>query len=240
MEGVVLMKLFERRKISLLKEKVEILRKDARRNGRFSLFDTKISDGVFSRNASYDYLKDYYDMLQGWDEKCNLPYDVGDFLETLTDDYTVMIHRTYLGLDVDSDGLICNDTLHSIMKDGLKNYGHMNAVGGGAFSDLPPSLTLTMTPLMGTAGYINLVAPYHSNDAIIVAAFPKELVNDHGEIIDNSYYDKVYDLSVVPPKVKSEFMVGAILKKNNGYDKFYTRDEIVASFNNDKDSEKNK
>ena len=90
--------------------------------------------------------------------------------------------------------------------------------------------------VMGMAGYINLLASYHSNDTVVVSVFPKGLLYDDGEIIDNSFYDKIYDLSVFPPKVKREFMAGAILKKKNGLDEFYTRDEIVESFNDTKKS----
>ena len=89
-----------------------------------------------------------YDMILGWDEICNLPYGVGVSLDRLANDSTVMIHRTRLDLDRDSQGLNYNEALHSIMDEGLKNYGHMNAVGGGAFSSEPPSLTLTMKIIM--------------------------------------------------------------------------------------------
>lgn len=234
------MKLFEIKKINLLKEKIAVHKNEAHKNGRFSLFDADFSNAIFSKKGSYDYFKFNYEMILGWDELCNLPYDVGIYLDKLATDNTVMIHRARLGLDTNSEGLICNEALHSIMNEGLKNYGHMNAVGGGAFSADPSPLTLTMTPLKGITGYINLLSSYHSNDVIVVASFPKELVNDDGEIINDPTFDKVYDLSEFPPKVRREFMVGTILKKNNGLDEFYTRDEIVNAFDNTKTSNINK
>lgn len=223
--------MFENTKIKLLKDKVKLRRDAAHKEGRFSLFDAKFATDIFSKGIKYEYLSIHYEMISGWDEICNLPYGVGVSLDRLANDSTVMIHRTRLDLDRDSQGLTCNEALHSIMDEGLKNYGHMNAVGGGAYSSEPPSLTLTMTPLTGISGYINLLASYHDNDAIIIAALPKELVDSNGYIIDNVPWNKIYDLSEHPPKVKREFMVGAILKKNNGLDEFYTRDEIVASYN---------
>lgn len=234
MKGVVSMKLFETMKINLLKEKIKVHRNDAHKNGRFSLFDAKFSIDAFSKDVGYDRLKWMYEMILEWDKTCNLSYEVGLSLDKLANDNTVMIHRARLDLDTNSEGLICNEALHSIMNEGLKNYGHMNAMGGGAFSSTPPSLTLTMTPLIGMSGYINLLSSYHSNDVVVIAAFPKELVNSDGEIINNPTCDKAYDLSSFPPKVKREFMVGAILKKNNGLDEFYTRDEIINSFNDAK------
>lgn len=226
--------MFEKIKINLLKEKIEAHRTDSHNKGKFSLFDANFSIDVFSKNASYDYLKWHYEMILGWDKLCNLPYEVGISLDKLANDNTVMIHRAHLDLDTNNEGLVCNETLYSIMDEGLKNYGHMNAVGGSAFSVDPPPLTLTMTPLKGITGYINLLSSYHSNDVIVVAAFPKELVNADGEIINNPSRDKVYDLSEFPPKVRREFIVGTILKKNNGLDEFYTREEIINSFDNKK------
>ena len=117
------------------------------------------------------------------------------------------------------------------MNEGLKNYGHANAIGGGAFSRDIPSLTLTMTPLKGLTGYINLISSYKSNDAIIFAFFPKQLVKEDGEIVEQSKYSEVYDLSQYPPKIKTEHMMGVILKKDNGFDEFYTRDEVINSRN---------
>lgn len=222
--------MFENTKIMLLKEKVKIRRNAAHKEGRFSLFDAKFATDAFSKSTNYEYLSMNYEMISGWDEMCNLPYGVGVSLDRLANDSIVMVHRTRLNLDMDSQGLNCNEALHNIMDEGLMNFGHMNAVGGGAYSSEPPSLTLTMTPLKGISGYINLLGSYHDNDTTIIAAFPKELVDSEGYVNKNVSWDKVYDLSGDTPRVKREFMVGAILKKNNGLDEFYTRDEIVATY----------
>ena len=231
------MNIFEKRKISLLKEKIEAHKFDAHNHGRFSLFDAKFAVDSFNKNLNYESAKSYYEIIEDWDEKCNLPYEVGVSLDKLATDNTVMIHRTHLGLDTSTEGLIYNDVLFDIMNDGLKNQGHANAVGGSAFSDLPPSLTLTMTPLKGLSGYVNLLASYKSNDVIIVAAFPKELVDDEGEVTDQSRYCDIYDLSEFPPRVKKKYMVGAILKKDNGLDEFYLRDEVIQAADSIKASE---
>ena len=45
--------------------------------------------------------------------------------------------------------------------------------------------------------------------------------------MDKSKAKEIYDLSRDNPQIKSEYMVGAILKKNNGFDEFYTKDEII-------------
>ena len=228
------MNMFERKKIFLLKRKIDICRLKAHNNGRFSLFDAKFAIDFFSKNLNYGKLKSYYDFILDWDEMCNLPYEVGIMLDKLTANNTVMIHRTNLNLDVNSEGLTINDALYNIMYDGLKNYGHLNAGGGVSFNSKPPSLTLTMTPLVGLTGYINLVSSYKSNDVIVVVTFPKDKVNSDGEIVDDSKIADVYDLSETYPRVKREFMVGVILKKNNKLDEFYTRDEIINAKDNTK------
>lgn len=228
------MGIFEKRKIALLRDKIEAIKLDAHNNGRFSLFDTKFSNDFLSKKLTYEQLTNFYDIITNWDKHCNLPYEVGISIDKLATDNTVMIHRTHLGIDKNTEGYTDNNTLYNIMTEGLKNYGHLNAVGGGAYLNTIPDLTLTMTPLDGITGYINLIGSYKSNDVTIITAFPKELVNEHGRIKGESNYYAVYDLSEEPPKVKPEYMIGAILKKNNGLDEFYSQEEIIKLHNANK------
>ncbi len=221
------MNILERRKVRLLKQKIELCKKNMHNKGKFSLFNTKFAKEYLSKDLDYEALKWIYDVITGWEEYNNIPYNVGESLDKLTEENIVMIHRTKLDLDKNKEGLEYNSKLLNIMSDGLINYGHANAVGGGAYSNEPPSLTLTMTPLEGLTGYINLVSSYKENDIVIFAAFPKELLDKDGQIIDMSRYSDIYDLSEYPPKIKKEYMLGALLKKDNGLDEFYTRDEII-------------
>ena len=89
-----------------------------------------------------------------------------------------------------------------------------------------------MTPLVGLTGYINLVAPYKENDTVIFAVFPKDLVDEDGQLVNGHQYSDIYDLSEKHPRIKSEFMLGALLKKDNSLDEFYTKDEIINSIKN--------
>jgi hypothetical protein len=139
-----------------------------------------------------------------------------------------MIHRTNLGFDPDESGLQQNDILENIMNDGLMNSGHLN--DNGAY-DKKPLLTSTLSPLTGLSGVINLISSYKDNDVTIIVAFPKRIVNAEGNIINQSDYSVVYDVSKYPPKVKPEYIVGAILKKKNGLDEFYSREEIIEGLN---------
>lgn len=221
------MNIFERRKVRLLKQKIELSKKDMHNKGKFSLFDANFVKEHLAKDLDYEAIKWIYDVITGWDKHNNIPYNVGESLDKIAEENIVMIHRTKLDLDKNKEGLEYSSKLHNIMNEGLINFGHANAVGGGAYSKEPPSLTLTMTPLSGLPGYINLVSSYKENDTVIFAAFPKNLLDKDGQIIDISRYSDIYDLSEYPPRVKKEYMMGALLKKDNGLDEFYTRDEII-------------
>lgn len=221
------MSIFEKKKKELLNRKIELLKNKAHDKGKYSLFDTKFATDIFNGDAKYDHLKSIFDIIVSWEERCNIPYNIGISLDKLATDNVVMVHRTNLDLNKDETGIPFNKRLLSIMRDGLRNYGHANAVGGSGFSDIPPALTLTMTALEGLTGYINLLSPHNENDTTILCAFPKELLDEEGDLAEGVSYSDIYDLSGDVPTVKNEYMLGAILKKNNGLDEFYTRDEIV-------------
>lgn len=219
------------KKISLLQEKINLHRTYAHKQGRFSLFDAKFARDTFNNNKSYEHLKSLYEIIEDWDVACNLPYDVGYSLDRLATDYTVMIHRTNLGLNKNKPGLEYNKKLLSIMNNGLMNFGHANAISGGTSPYMTP-LTLTMTPLKGITGYINLISSYKANDTIVIATFPKELVSEDGNLTSEFNYSYIYDLSDKIPIVKKEFLTGVILKKNNGFDEFYSRDKVINTIGN--------
>lgn len=226
------MGIFEKRKIHFLKKKIDLIKENAHNKGKFSLFDAKFAEDIFNKNTNYDYLNSMYDILKSWEDSCNLPYNIGISLDRMTSDNVVMFHRTNLGLDREKSGLEYDENLLSIMRDGLKNFGHLGS--GGASNDNRIPLDLTMTPLNGITGYINLVGSYKSNDVIILAVFPKKFVKDDGEVVNESNYSDIYDLDDITPKVKKEYMLGVILKKDNGLDEFYTRDEVISAFANKK------
>ena len=206
----------------ILNTKIELIKQKDNLKGKFSLFDSSFAREFFSKDLEYNKRKYFFDLINDWDEKCNIPYNIGISLDRIAKDNTVMIHRTKLDIDNDVEN---NENLQNIMNNGLRNYGHGNAVGGSAFVD-DPSLTLTMTPLKGISGWINLLSSWHENDSVIIAAFPKELVKDDGEFANDKSASMIYDYNGKIPSVKSEYLVGVIIKKEDTLDEFYTRDEI--------------
>ena len=219
------MGLFDRNKINAILTEIEKIKKEAQDNGRFSFFHTQYAEDLFKKVKIYKDLKFFYDLFKEHDENFKIPYEVGMNLDKLIHEKQVFIHRTNLDMNISGPDIGNNVLLTSIMEEGLANNGHAFAVGGGAYSDDPPPLRMTMSPLGDVEGYINLVSPYKDNDTIVIAAFPKDIIDMEGEPTRN--YSDIYDLSQFPPKVKTEYMVGAIIKKDEGLWDYYSRDEIL-------------
>jgi hypothetical protein len=235
--------IFEQRKIKLIKKKVDAIIADALEHNRFSLFMSRdFQKMINDPKMSYENLSYFYDLYSQWDKECHLPNNFGVFLDDLALDQTRIIGVRRVRFDNPDD-------LIDVMRNGSTNYGHKNAVGGGADMKLPPP-ALSFTPFRGRlADYINLVGSYGgnnifsqiagfdskefdtSNNIVIFAEFPRDIIDDDLGIIDKSRIDEVYDRSGNDPKVRPEHLIGATIKNGNGLDTFYTRSELVASKN---------
>lgn len=220
--------IFDKKKMDLLKNKIEAIKQKEEQRGAFSLFHSKIVEDFINKATNYKGMKYAFDLIDSYTGKYNLPYNFGISLEDFInrDDLVVCIHRTNMGLDADKPGIPKSDVLESIMKDGLRNFGHSNATGGTAISDKLPDLTLTTTSINNLGGYINLITNYHENDTTVIMGFPTTLVNKSGNIIDGKGQE-IYNTDSGTPTIKPEYIMGALLKKNNGFDEFYLKDEIL-------------
>lgn len=228
---MVLINFLKNKKKELLLKKIELLKESAREKGRFSMFNFNIVSSLNLNKMDYANLNYFYNLIKNYDDQCNIPYDIGAFLDRIAQDYTIMIHRTKINQNEEETGLHYNVILKDIMNDGLKNNGHIMSSGG---KEQKPLLTLTLTPLTGLAGYINLVTPYKSNDVVVIAAFPKNLVDENGNIVNKDDYSKIYDESEITPKIRPEYIIGALLKKKNGLDEYYSREEILDKLRDEK------
>ena len=214
----------------LVKWKIEKTKAKAASKELFSLFFTKYINDQFSSMTDSGQMQRYFDIVKKIDKNCNILLNEGMKLDELSKDNRVFIHRTHLDINQKVGGIPQNEDLYNILTDGLKNYGHMNASGGSAFSNCPPALTLTMSSLNTLAGYKDLLTPYkgggmEENNVIVVAAFPSFLVTDDGRPVTGNYND-IYDLNGEVPTIKPEFMKGALVKKDNGYWIYYPKEEI--------------
>lgn len=203
-----------RKKIIL--NKISKIKLNKEKNDEYSLFDAsfvKLND---------DNLETVYDILSGWDEVCKLPKDVGEFLDQISSDSenAVAIHRTRM---FEGNNIL----IESIAKDGLINNGHV--MSSGADSGIP-DLNLTLTPLDGMSGFINLVGSYKDNNLTIVYSFPTNLVDKKTlEFKNEDAVNQIYNFNG-RAYIKPEYIVGAIIKGKNGeLDKFITHDEMLSS-----------
>ena len=226
------MSIYENAKISLLKMKIKTLSEKSKKENRFSLFHTRYFVENLSKATVYNDLKSLFDIFVNIDKNFgdSLPYNIGVSIDKLIESNCVFIHRTKLFYDGEINGIPNSSSLASIMNDGLKNYGHLNSSGGISVSY--PPISLTMSALSGIAGFINLVSSYKDNNTVIIAVFPKEFFDENEEIRDESLYESMYDMVDGTPAVKPKFIVGALVKKEDGKWKLYTRDEIVENLVN--------
>ena len=193
------MSIFDRHKVKLVLAKIEVIKDTAEREGRFSLFHTRYARNLFAKKMSYETCERMFEIVENNDELCKIPYNVGIAIDNYIQNNRVFIHRVNLYLDKNKEGIPDSKDLYSMMVDGLENHGHANAVGGSAFSDDVPSLNLTMSPLEGFTGYVNLVNSHKGNDAIILASFPDDYFNKDGSELDsqgNPVVIKKSDLTV--------------------------------------------
>ena len=176
----------------------------ARIEDRYSLFEF---DCVKKSMQNSNIINDIYKLIKDWDDISNIQYNTGVLLNELIEDpdVVVAIHRTKFEYKK-YDSYKHNEDLENIMCNGLYNNGHANAVGG-AVQDGIPDVALTMTPIDGIAGIINLVGRYRENKT-----------NMENKIYD--YHNGFY-------YIKPKYIVGAIIKDIDNYDTFYLRNEIL-------------
>ena len=214
-----------------LRADLEKYKESRKSRGAFSLFHSKIVSDYLDKCDTYGKLKGAIKLVDSWEKSNNIPYNVGISLEALInrEDLVVCIHRTNKGLNRDVSGLPDSEELRRIMQVGLENYGHINAGGGSAFHEGYPDLTNTTSSISNLGGYINLVGSLKNNDTTIILAFPSSLVDKSGNIIDRSKCNMIYNVENGISVIKPEYIVGALLKKTNGFDEFYTKGEILES-----------
>lgn len=213
-----------------ISKKIEKIKLEEFKAGRFSPFHSKTVQDYLARAAQagssqYEYA---FNLINSW-PKTNIPYNVGLSLDAFInrEDLVVLMHKSNIGLDKEIPGIPKSEDLYSVMVNGLENHGHGNAAGGSAFNENGiPSLTETTFSLSSLAGYKNFICDYRGNDVTVIMMLPTTLVAKDGTVEPNKD-SEVYDLDSGVPHVKPKFVVGALLRKDNGLDEFYLRDEII-------------
>lgn len=209
------------------KKTIEGIIAKANKEGRFSLYEFLCVQETFKKCEElndYEKYMFFYDLVSGWDSKCHLTRSAGEYINEQMNsvDNVLAIHRANLGEIEDREGIPFNSNLNSIMSEGLINNGHGMQ---GAF-DANPSLALTTSPMKGFSDLINLVSSYKSNNVTVLLQFPKELVSDDLSFkTKEPFYTKKDNLNYIDPN----YILGAIVKRENDLDELYTRDELLKS-----------
>ncbi|MCR4581004.1 MAG: hypothetical protein K5666_00630 [Bacilli bacterium] len=217
-----LLQIIDKSKKKLLISKVDTLCENATNEGRFSLFMCEdFQKKLHDKTVPYKSIKYIFDIVSDNDMNCTLPYDIGIFLNQFSqnDEIVVGVHRTRLPLDEDNN----SEVLTKIMEEGFVNNGHTNAVGGSAFIQGVPPLSLAFTPLVGLTGFFNLINNYNNNNVIILACFPKNMVDKDLSVKDENVYYTEDGKYIVKP----EYLIGALVKNGDKLDIFISRDEIT-------------
>ncbi len=224
--------MFEKRKIKQLLLEIEMYKKKFESMGLFSLLHTKYMEDFIKKSLDKNnnnkqlkttqLLKFCLDTAKSNDSVTQVDLGVGKKIEELVNDEKNMmfIHRAKLYLDENNT----SKDLESIMRDGLINYGHINAKGGVAYSLGAPSIGTTLTPMIGLSGYVNLLSNWHNNDSVIVFSIPRELLDEDNDFIDNNLaYNNVDGKYYIKP----EYIVGNIVKKDSKLVSFDLKEDIL-------------
>lgn len=196
--------------------------KKHKKNGTYSIFKSSLFKSV-SDKKTRKYLLDIFFNI---DDNCNIPEYCGKMLDELynNSNYVVGIHRTNL-YDLDIDGSnVRSEMLETIANEGIINQGHL--VSSGFYEKCPP-LSRTLSDFKGIAGYINLFGSYKDNNAIIITAFPSEIVNEELEFKNNDYAPLIYNFVGNSVYIKPEYIVGTIIKNENGNDIYLSYEEML-------------
>lgn len=189
--------------------------------GKYSLFSTDVAKAAYE-NSLMDV---YYDILKEWDDVCNLPIEIGEFInnELKNRNYLIAFSRMYIeGLDRNGDEVF--DEINDIAKDGLINNGHVNSSGAVQELNSPSDC---LTPLVGIEGWINLVGSYKKNNAIVIYSLPKACVDNECHIKHPGRAEMIYNFIDNKTYIKPELLVGMIIKNKGISDIFLTRDDML-------------
>lgn len=209
---------------------IDIIIRDAHAKGRYCFFENSFAFEFLDRCAKendYERFEMFYNMIKSWDDVCTLSLETGQYVSNLwLSDLNKLpaIHRTHLYDYSNEDGIPYCDDLHSIMSDGLVNYGHANL---GAPQDIP-ALSLTTTPLDNFTGMLNLIGSYKNNNTTVILQFPREYVGEDLQFRNDQAADVIYDRSSGFCVIKPEYILGAIVKSDNDFDQFYSKEQLLS------------
>lgn len=189
--------------------------------GKYSLFSTDISDKYLNTDAE----EIYFDVIKEWDEKCNLPVELGETLNRMSNDKNNIIafSRVFIS-KLNCPGIIISNEIYDIANHGLKNNGHINSSGAVQRINQPSNV---LTPLINIEGWINLIGSYKGNNATILYSIPKKYITDDCYLKKDEYANSIYNFAENCTYIKPEFLIGMIIKNKDYPDIFLTREDML-------------
>ena len=208
-----------------IKEKIQ--KKNA--EGKYSLFSTD----VVQKYVNSDSIDIVFDIISYWDEHCNIPIELGEFLNSISSDERnlVAFSRFFIGtLDSKNPGEVKSNEIVDIASNGLKNNGHINSSGAHQELNSPSD---ALTPLKGIEGWIQLVGSYKNNNSVILYSFPSKFIDSECHFKDNKFASEIYDFDDNIVHFKPEYLIGMIVKNKDAVDVFISKDDMI-TMNNSK------
>lgn len=215
-----------KRKKELIDEKIDAIKKDAALNRRYCLFDAEFARKMFALADNADGYKAAFNFIKQADNMCDLPIDAGAMIDREANNNMVFVTRTSLGFDPSTEGVPYSDTLKDILQNGFINHGHLNSGGGSAFDEKTPDLGITTIHLRGLSGYRDLFTQWHNSDTVVFMKFPENLITEDG--MPTRDYSDIYSELGQTPRVRPEYMMGALFKKADGNWEYYGKDFILS------------
>lgn len=215
--------MFEKKKLSILRGKVMEMQKLKIEHGVYSMFNSYVGLELM-KTDDYRKLNYLFRLFCDIDKRAKIPHEVGKLIDSYVEspDFVVAIHREKIFSGDEKNEESKYGYLIDILKNGQFNNGHFEGVNENA-----PSPSLSVTPLKQLGDYVNLFSNYKNNNCTIVYAFPSTLVSEDCQLLNENAIEEVYNIDSNKYRFKPEFIIGILVKQNNGPDIFYTRDELL-------------
>ena len=211
------------RKDKLEKEIKEHIKKHEEQ-GLYTIFNSNYAKKIIKQTKDYSSKNIIYQTIKECDEKCAVPNEVGEHIESLLENnnITLGIHRTKINDNVQSDM-----KLNSILKEGLKNYGDLSS---GIIYDNPELSKTISFPNNILNTMILLKNSYKESTGGFLLVFPSAIVTKNGDLKEENY-ETIYQKINGTNYIKSEYILGYIDNKY-GVINYYPKEELIKTKKN--------
>lgn len=220
---------FDMLKASLLKKRIKSEIEYIKNNpdGNYHLLTDPEYGGKILGYRKSETIEYFYKIYSDFDKSMKMPIELYDLLKEYFREGSYKrlgIHRTGKGIsNLDDRRCLESDMLKSIFTLGIINQGDISR-GIVTSSLVPPSKTVAIMSDMFHA-VMRIKTDYKGNVGVLVE-FPKNMVDEKGNIIAGHESD-IYDFSKgVNPVIKPEFLIGFVINDGSKC-LFHSKREII-------------